>query len=103
MPFCSGLLSYAAFSTRALAPNGCVFVGIGMEQGSVDCTENSSAGANSRSKGENSDRTENWRFGDLASGEAAISEERMEPLLDAQFANHRAILAPNCEIATSVR
>lgn len=30
----------------------------------------------------------------------AISKERMEPLLDAQFAKHRLILVPNCKIAT---
>jgi hypothetical protein len=46
-----------------------------MEKGSVDSAENSSAGPISESKCEDGDRSEDWRFADLASVEAAISEE----------------------------
>src|SRR5215469_6873952 len=59
-----------------------VLVGIRMEQDSVDSAENSSAGANSQSKREYGNRSEDWRFADLAESEATISKERMEPIGD---------------------
>jgi len=46
-----------------------------MEQDSVNNAENSSAGANTESKCEYGDRSEDWRFADLAESEATISKE----------------------------
>ena len=53
----------------------CILVRIGMEESSIDGAENRRAGPNAESQGEDGNRRKDWRFLELAAGEAAIGEE----------------------------